>query len=319
MSKSSQFQQPTYSIGVVSRLTGISVHTLRMWERRYGLGASKRSSGGQRAFTRVDMDHLSLIKQLVDEGMRIGDIAKLPRKTLSGVCEKQYRQKIDKAGATQLISIVVLGYFFSTLLRAHEKRFPQLLIEYPAVGIEQWLSTDALNSKAEAFFLQIDTLNRSHINQLQALKHANKSIFLHYQFAAPAVLQELTDLDIKLVRGSLDINRVDLLVKQVEKQQQRMSRLSESMQNFDIPVAIGKPHYFDQQQLQQAAQRKSELGCECPSHLVEIIHSLMAFEQYSQQCEVDNWQDAAVHACVYSYTTQARLLMEKALAAVLDS
>ena len=34
---------------------------------------------------------------------------------------------------------------------------------------------------------------------------------------------------------------------------------------------------------------------------------------------MDNWRDAAVHSCIYAYTSQARWLMEKALDLVLQS
>jgi hypothetical protein len=32
--------RPLYGIGTVARLTGLKSDTLRVWERRYGLGAS---------------------------------------------------------------------------------------------------------------------------------------------------------------------------------------------------------------------------------------------------------------------------------------
>jgi Predicted transcriptional regulators len=73
------------SIGVVERMTGINANTLRIWERRYQLGPSTRSPGGQREYTATDIDHLRLIKKLMDKGMRIGDIAQLPTKTLTSL------------------------------------------------------------------------------------------------------------------------------------------------------------------------------------------------------------------------------------------
>ena len=65
-------------------------------------------------------------------------------------------------------------------------------------------------------------------------------------------------------------------------------------------------------------QVKSPLACGCTQHLSEIIQSLAHFEQYSSQCAVESWSDAATHTCVYAYTNQARWLMEKALQAVLE-
>ncbi|RCL44621.1 MAG: MerR family transcriptional regulator, partial [Halieaceae bacterium] len=35
--------RPLYGIGTVARLTGLKSDTLRVWERRYGLGASHKS------------------------------------------------------------------------------------------------------------------------------------------------------------------------------------------------------------------------------------------------------------------------------------
>ena len=38
--------RPLYGIGTVARLTGLKSDTLRVWERRYGLGASHKSATG---------------------------------------------------------------------------------------------------------------------------------------------------------------------------------------------------------------------------------------------------------------------------------
>ncbi|MDC0972938.1 MerR family DNA-binding transcriptional regulator, partial [Luminiphilus sp.] len=43
--------RPLYGIGTVARLTGLKPDTLRVWERRYGLGASYKSASGRRLFT----------------------------------------------------------------------------------------------------------------------------------------------------------------------------------------------------------------------------------------------------------------------------
>ena len=79
-----------------------------------------------------------------------------------------------------------------------------------------------------------------------------------------------------------------------------------------------KPRQFNDLQLSAARQLKSTLDCECPRHIADLIRSLAHFEEYSSNCSVDNWSDAAVHACIYAYTCQARWLMERALQAVLE-
>jgi DNA-binding transcriptional MerR regulator len=61
---------PLYNIGVVSRMTGISMATLRAWERRYDFPESKRTLGGHRLYSERDILHLRWVKQRIDEGMQ---------------------------------------------------------------------------------------------------------------------------------------------------------------------------------------------------------------------------------------------------------
>jgi len=64
-------QTPTYNIKVVLNQTGIPADTLRAWERRYGLPAPQRTSGGHRLYSDRD---IAIIKWLMDrqaEGLSI--------------------------------------------------------------------------------------------------------------------------------------------------------------------------------------------------------------------------------------------------------
>jgi MerR family transcriptional regulator, light-induced transcriptional regulator len=64
-----------YSIGAVARKTGISVHTLRAWERRYSLVAPHRSAGGTRLYSNADILRLRLLRRASDAGYAISRIA----------------------------------------------------------------------------------------------------------------------------------------------------------------------------------------------------------------------------------------------------
>ena len=76
-------RSPRHRIGAVARLTGISVHTLRIWERRYGTLQPARTKGGTRLYSDADLARLRSIKTLVDEGYAIGDVARLSAAQLS--------------------------------------------------------------------------------------------------------------------------------------------------------------------------------------------------------------------------------------------
>jgi MerR family transcriptional regulator, light-induced transcriptional regulator len=64
--------EPLYNIGMVSRMTGVPVATLRVWERRYGFPKSTRTPGGHRLSSEREVLRLRWVKARVDEGMQTG-------------------------------------------------------------------------------------------------------------------------------------------------------------------------------------------------------------------------------------------------------
>lgn len=72
-----------YRIGMVARLVGLTTHTVRMWERRYGAVEPTRSEGGGRLYSDQDVARLRKLQRLVDAGHSIGQVATLPDGELS--------------------------------------------------------------------------------------------------------------------------------------------------------------------------------------------------------------------------------------------
>lgn len=64
--------EPLYNIGMVARMTGIPVATLRVWERRYGFPTAARTPGEHRLFSEREVLRLRWVKARVDEGMQTG-------------------------------------------------------------------------------------------------------------------------------------------------------------------------------------------------------------------------------------------------------
>ena len=62
--------EPLYNIGAVSRVTGITMATLRALERRYDFPSSKRTSGGHRLYSERDILQLRWVKERTEEGMQ---------------------------------------------------------------------------------------------------------------------------------------------------------------------------------------------------------------------------------------------------------
>jgi DNA-binding transcriptional MerR regulator len=63
-----------YTIGTVSKLTGVGAITLRAWERRHGLIKPVRKASGHRLFTRHHIDQINRITALTQQGVRISQI-----------------------------------------------------------------------------------------------------------------------------------------------------------------------------------------------------------------------------------------------------
>lgn len=66
-----------YRIGTLAKLTGLTTHALRVWERRYGALAPSRTPGGARLYSDVDVKRLRLVKNLLERGYTISAIATL--------------------------------------------------------------------------------------------------------------------------------------------------------------------------------------------------------------------------------------------------
>ena len=72
--KSSGGPPPRYPIRAVSRLTGLSVDTLRAWERRHNVVTPVRDDRG-RMYSGTDVKRLQLLAAAVDRGHAIGRLA----------------------------------------------------------------------------------------------------------------------------------------------------------------------------------------------------------------------------------------------------
>ncbi|MBM4168096.1 MAG: MerR family transcriptional regulator [Ignavibacteria bacterium] len=77
MEKMSANTKPTYSIGTVSRMLGVSVHTLRMYERE-GLIIPHKSDGNHRLYSPADVDRLNCIRRaILEEKISIAGIRRI--------------------------------------------------------------------------------------------------------------------------------------------------------------------------------------------------------------------------------------------------
>lgn len=72
-------QEPNglYPMRVVSRLTGLTADTIRVWERRYGAVSPDRTEGNKRRYNGSQVRRLVLLRRATELGHSIGQVARL--------------------------------------------------------------------------------------------------------------------------------------------------------------------------------------------------------------------------------------------------
>ncbi len=68
-----------FTIGSISRLLDVPVATIRTWEKRYGFVVPARTRGGQRVYSREQLEQLRFVAARVAEGMRPAEAYRLLR------------------------------------------------------------------------------------------------------------------------------------------------------------------------------------------------------------------------------------------------
>ncbi len=76
--------RPLFTIGAVARMLGLSPATIRTWETRYGLVVPDRSSGGQRLYSREQVDQLRFVCDEIGSGRRPAEAHRLLRERVAG-------------------------------------------------------------------------------------------------------------------------------------------------------------------------------------------------------------------------------------------
>ena len=307
--------RPLYGIGTVARLTGLKSDTLRVWERRYGLGASYKSATGRRQYTQSDLDHLQLVSALVKQGVRIGEIAASDRKTLEVLLEQQNQAGTSKSLPPSKPRVVFVGADLCRWIDGHQGCISGVSALLARMPVDDAIALVEVEQNADLLVAHCPSLTLQQIRGVEAVATrlgARRTIVL-YQFANEQWLAELERNGHTALQYPVEPSRLAFEMGRVQVEKET----TEGIGNLS-DLMPAKPRMFSDQELLLAAEEKIVLDCECPRHLSELIRSLNDFEAYSSACSVENWKDAAIHASIYAYTCQARHLMEKALQSALE-
>lgn len=110
-----------YNITAVERDTGLSKDVLRMWERRYGFPVPERDQNGERVYSPAQVEHLRLVKRLMDQGHRPGRLLATPMEELANLAPRRAAKPPQHPAAQPLQPLL-------DLIKAHDSQgFQQAL------------------------------------------------------------------------------------------------------------------------------------------------------------------------------------------------
>jgi MerR family transcriptional regulator, light-induced transcriptional regulator len=91
MKNSMSREEPQYPINYVARLTGLSAHAIRMWERRHDVVKPARAASGHRLYSDGQIDRLKLLRRATVAGHPIGKVSSLPDDELRAIVRGELR------------------------------------------------------------------------------------------------------------------------------------------------------------------------------------------------------------------------------------
>jgi len=116
MTADSDDRSAEYSIKAAAEASGLSVETLRAWERRYGVIEPRRSAGGHRIYTAHDVCRLRRLRETTACGHSIGKVAHLTNDQLGHLLTECAAELTHRSASHTLVT---------RILRAIEAYQPQ--------------------------------------------------------------------------------------------------------------------------------------------------------------------------------------------------
>lgn len=303
---------PRFRIGAVSKTTGIPVSTLRIWETRYGAFSPVKTEGKQRLFEEQDVSKALLLKQLSSEGHAISAIANLDLAQLRRMSNLQHSMppKLAKNDEPLCLAIVGLGMANRIESKKFTLGFRQVKLKVTDVLADlDAAKTAQLSKQSQVLLVKVSTLQTNVHASIQALiqKHKFAQTIVIYNFAPESVVQAMKFSGLMVRREPISDSELAELLQSV------LFVDPARAQEFGTSGTVISSRKYSDETLTRVAGISTNVLCECPRHVAELIAQLASFEEYSQECLNRNADDAHLHAYLRSISGSARSLFENAL------
>lgn len=301
-----------YRSGAVARLAGMPVTTLRVWERRYGLGGAAEGAGTHRLYDRAGLERIALLRRLTQEGHAIGAIVSLDMTALRAVGGAPEAASAAPLAASQRPVLVVVGAALGHRLQRSGQGHWQVQAVHDDLAEA---ARAAGRGRADWLLVEWPVLPDTAPSSLAAAARAWRAGRVGGLFgygSAPA-RRSLAARGVELLRATADDTALAAWLARPASAGMRQGVLRPPA---PPAAALPAPRY-DERTLAELAARSSAVACECPRHVAELLVQLARFESYSARCAHRSRADAELHARLQRAAGDARLLMERALDAVM--
>ncbi len=307
-----------YGIGSVAKLTGLTDHTIRVWERRYQAIVARRAPNGRRQYSPADIEKLGLLKRLTDRGIAIGKIAGMSAEALRE--QAAAMRGLELAPLGRQLKIAVLG----ELLPGHLPAPGSDLGAGKLVAVDSdadRFAADIRRQHVDLVVFECPVLDDEARRKLEGLMKSAGAVhgILVYHFGRRRDIESRAESDFMALRGPLGPGDLSLAIAQLSGSYHgaetppgggECSEQRDDDWHFAGPVAERR---FNTSQLARLATVSTSIDCECPRHLAQLVSELSAFEVYSAGCANRDDDDAALHRYLHETVAAARALVEGAL------
>jgi len=311
VSNISSAQSPLYRIGAVSKATEIPVSTLRIWQTRYGAFNPVKTEGNQRLFAEHDVSKALLLKQLSGAGHGIGSIASLDLAQLRQLSHPDHQAPALMAPA-QPVCLAVVGLGLANRIESHQ--FAAVLSEHriQVTDVLDDLATALhapLSDKPQVLLIKINSLQETVFDSIRLLMQRQPFVqtIVLYHFAPDKVVQAMKLAGLTVRRDPISDSELAELLKSI------LFVDRDRAQAFGHQGSVIAGRKYSDETLRRVAGISTNVLCECPTHVAELIAQLASFEAYSQECLNKNTEDAHLHSYLRAISGSARSLFENAL------
>lgn len=169
-----------YKIGKVSKLTGLSVERLRMWEQRHEIRPTKKVNR-IRFYDDDQLAKLTLIKELIDKGFSIGELKDLSLNELQPLLGRPTPFNQDSE-----LSIILVGDTWNFENRNSSARYEVSARFLTLESYWDW-ATDQAHVSFDVLILLITSLNVEKIDEMTSA--SDVPVFVVYKYASESDLE----------------------------------------------------------------------------------------------------------------------------------